>query len=314
MSDYSLAQVVAVIPCLDEERFVGDVVARARRHVDHVIVVDDGSTDGTTRVASEAGAEVVRHERARGAGAATRTGFGAALRHNPDAVVTLDGDGQHDPDEIPVLLAPLLRGEADLVIGSRFLPSTQQAQQTQSTRVAPATQATQRTQETLETQPTEATPSTQTAQETHEAQATERTPATETTPETEQGQSPQQAAATEQTLRTQQAQVTRPRPYRRFGIWVITWLLNVGSRVKISDSQSCFRAHSRRLVEALDIREDGFGFSIEVLVQARKQGFRVQEVPISCIYHSQGSTLNPFHHGLSVALAAIRLRFRSASR
>jgi glycosyltransferase involved in cell wall biosynthesis len=113
--------VIAVIPCLNEEKFLGNIVTRASGHVDKIIVIDDGSNDNTAGVAARAGAEVISHTARKGAGAATRTGFKAALQLGADIVVTLDGDGQHNPDEIPVLLDPLIKGHADLVIGSRFL-------------------------------------------------------------------------------------------------------------------------------------------------------------------------------------------------
>lgn len=113
-------RIVAVIPCLNEARFVGDVVTRTRKYVPEVIVIDDGSSDGTGEVAAKAGAEVIRHDRPGGAGAATRTGFLAALDRGADILVTLDGDAQHDPDDLPGILAPAMDG-ADLVIGSRFL-------------------------------------------------------------------------------------------------------------------------------------------------------------------------------------------------
>lgn len=113
---------VAVIPALDEERALGSVVLRAAQHVDRVLVVDDGSRDRTAEVALLAGAEVVRHARNQGKGAALRTGLRAAVERGADLLVLLDGDGQHDPDFIPAVLAPLARGEADLVVGARTLP------------------------------------------------------------------------------------------------------------------------------------------------------------------------------------------------
>ncbi len=114
-------KIIAIIPCLDEANFIGDVVSSAAKFVDTVIVIDDGSKDDTARVARNAGAEVISHPGRRGAGAATRTGFETALRYGADIVVTLDGDGQHDPSEIPVLVQPLMEGKADITIGSRFL-------------------------------------------------------------------------------------------------------------------------------------------------------------------------------------------------
>ncbi|AEH25448.1 glycosyltransferase family 2 protein [Pyrococcus yayanosii] len=111
-----------VIPAYNEELTIGSVVALAKKYGD-VLVVDDGSTDRTSEVAQRAGAVVIRHPTNRGKGAALKTGFEYALRNNYDAVVCLDADGQHNPDEIPLLIDPIIRGEADLVIGSRYLNS-----------------------------------------------------------------------------------------------------------------------------------------------------------------------------------------------
>jgi len=227
----STAKIIAVIPCFNEENFIGDIVTRARIYADKVIVIDDGSTDNTSEVAKAAGAEVIRHERRRGAGAATKSGFEAAKTNNADILVTLDGDGQHDPDEIPQVLAPILSCKADLVIGSRFL--------LQNIKKVPK--------------------------------------------------------------------------YRKFGIDIITWLYNLGSKKKVSDSQSCFRAYSRKSLEAVTITENGFSFSVEVLIQARKKGFVITEVPTSCVYHSQGSTINPLTHGLGVAWNVVKHRLKSLS-
>jgi len=119
--------VVAVIPCFNEERFIGSVVLKVKKHVDKVLVVDDGCTDGSAEVAMAAGALVVRHDCNRGLGAALRTAFQKAKELGADVVVRLDGDGQHNPDEIPTLVAPILRGEADVVIGSRFLTGKERA-------------------------------------------------------------------------------------------------------------------------------------------------------------------------------------------
>jgi len=219
-------KIMAAIPAYNEEQFIGDIVTRTKKFIDKVIVIDDGSTDNTSKAAQAAGAEVIKHKTRQGAGGATKTAFEAAKRSYADILVTLDGDGQHNPDEIPQLLAPILNEEADLVIGSRFLKSN------------------------LSNMP----------------------------------------------------------KYRKFGIDVITFLYNFGSKARVSDAQCCFRAQNRKLIEAVNITDAGFGFSVQVLIQARKKGFTIREVPISCIYHSDGSSLNPVTHGLGVAFNVIKHR------
>jgi len=219
---------VAGIPARNEQQFIAEVVRKARKFVDEVIVVDDGSTDDTAEAAKAAGALVIKHETNRGAGAATRACFEEARRRGAHVLVTLDGDGQHDPDGIPQILSPILKGKSDLVIGSRFLG------------------------------------------------------------------------------------FNNPIPrYRKFGINVITWLYNLGSKLRISDAQSCFRAYGERALHSLNITQRGFSFSVELLVQARQKGFTITEVPISCIYHSASHSANPVTHGLGVALTVVKLRLES---
>ncbi|MCX6005496.1 MAG: glycosyltransferase family 2 protein [Chloroflexi bacterium] len=221
--------IIAVIPCFNEEKFIGEVINKTRKYVDHVVVVDDGSTDRTVEIATAAGADIIRHKNQRGAGAGTMEAFEFAKKTNADILVTLDGDAQHNPDEIPVLLKPILDNEADMVVGSRFL---------------------------------------------------------------------------------KQAEI---RAYRKFGIDAITSCVNFGSKVKFSDSQCSFRAHNKIIIESVDITDNSFGYSVEVLIQARKMGARITEVPVSCIYHDQGSTLNPISHGLSVFFRVFwhRVRLRA---
>jgi glycosyltransferase involved in cell wall biosynthesis len=220
--------VIAAIPCYNEEQFIDNVVRRVSRYVDQVVVVDDGSSDRTAEVAEAAGATVVRHDVNKGPGGAYKTCLQVARDNGAEILITLDGDEQHDPDEIPRLLQPLLHGEADLVVGSRFLD---------------------------------------------------------------------------------QYEVPR---YRKFGIDVITFLYNVGSEVKVVDAQSCYRGYNRKALDRLRITEDGFGFSVELLIQARKKNLRIVEVPISCIYHEASHSMNPVLHGVGVALMVVKHRALAA--
>lgn len=108
-----------VIPVFNEAEAIAGVVSGARRH-GPVIVVDDGSTDGSAREATRAGAEVICHDRRRGKAAALRTGFAAARGRGATVVVTLDGDGQHAPDDVPALLRAAHETPDRLVVGNRL--------------------------------------------------------------------------------------------------------------------------------------------------------------------------------------------------
>jgi len=111
---------IAAIPAYNEEKTIAKVVLQARRYVDKVVVCDDGSTDLTMMIAKEMGADVIQHEKNLGKGVALRSLFEAGRKIGADIFVTLDADDQHDPNEIPKLLEPILRGEASMVIGCRF--------------------------------------------------------------------------------------------------------------------------------------------------------------------------------------------------
>jgi glycosyltransferase involved in cell wall biosynthesis len=113
--------VIACVPAFNEERTIGGVVVRALGQVDRVVVCDDGSVDLTNEIAGRLGAVVVRHGSNMGYGSSLRTLFREALGMGADVIVTLDGDGQHDPREIPKLVGRLGKGDVDIVVGSRFL-------------------------------------------------------------------------------------------------------------------------------------------------------------------------------------------------
>ena len=110
----------AVIPCFNEGATIAGLVGAALQHLPLVVVVDDGSTDRTSEAAQAAGARMVRHETNRGKGAALRTGLALAMKQGFEWAVTLDGDGQHAPDDIPAFLRCAGQTGALLVIGNRM--------------------------------------------------------------------------------------------------------------------------------------------------------------------------------------------------
>jgi len=115
-------RVLVIAPVWNEAGRVRKAVAEVpRQWVDEVLVVDDGSTDGSGEEAVRAGVSVLRHAYNRGVGAAIRTGFDYALRNRYDFVVVISGGGKTPAAEIPSLLAPLFRGECDFAQGSRYL-------------------------------------------------------------------------------------------------------------------------------------------------------------------------------------------------
>lgn len=115
-----------VIPAFQEELVIGAVVSELRTAWSNVVVIDDGSRDGTGDAARAAGATVLTHTINRGQGAALQTGISYALRRGAEYIVTFDSDGQHRVEDIPLLLAPLRSGTADVALGSRFLGSTEE--------------------------------------------------------------------------------------------------------------------------------------------------------------------------------------------
>jgi len=109
------------IPALNAEKSIGKIVKKCLNHVDEVIVCDDGSSDNTATIARENGAEVISHEKNQGYGAALMTLFDQARKKDTDVMITLDADGQHDPNDIPLFLKKMKENKSDIVIGSRFL-------------------------------------------------------------------------------------------------------------------------------------------------------------------------------------------------
>lgn len=121
-SNYS-KKTLAIMPAYEEQESIGSVLKKIRqvdKHID-ILVIDDGSKDRTTNVSRLYGATVIRHSSHMGYGVALQTGYKYAFERGYDYVVQLDADGQHDPVYIPEVLKAVMSGEADLVLGSRFL-------------------------------------------------------------------------------------------------------------------------------------------------------------------------------------------------
>ena len=114
------SKILVAIPAFNEGATIGSVVLKARQFASEVVVVDDGSTDDTAETAALAGAHVIHHARNLGKGIAVRSACLYAREHEPEAFVLLDGDHQHDPNDIPRLVGTVLSGKSDIVIGVRW--------------------------------------------------------------------------------------------------------------------------------------------------------------------------------------------------
>ncbi len=221
----SISNMVA-IPAYNEELTIGSVVARARMHADKVVVIDDGSSDRTAEVAALVGAEVIRHSSNEGYGSAIRECFAIARACDADVLVTLDGDGQHDPDDIPQLIMALQKTGADIIVGSRFTDTTDS---------------------------------------------------------------------------------TIPR-YRKLGMRLLDHATKLGSGLQLIDSQSGFRAYSRKALDAIDLRQSGMGVGSEILFRAADSNLKIEEVGIVTRYDGiRESRTGPLRHGLDVINSIIRL-------
>ena len=114
-------RIVVVIPAYNEERFIGSVILRLLQYPVKIIVVDDGSSDETAKIAAAGGALVFKHGQNLGKAKALNTGIKEACQMDPDVIVVIDGDGQHMPEDLEKLISPVINGEADIVVGSRYL-------------------------------------------------------------------------------------------------------------------------------------------------------------------------------------------------
>lgn len=214
----------AVIPAYNEAKTIRELAERAKKFVDHVVVVDDGSTDETFSEAKKAGVEVIKHEKNRGKAAALKTGF--ARVGDYDVVVMVDADLQHLPEEIPLLLNGI-GGGCDLCIGSRFLSG--QNNMPLLNRIS--------------------------------NRATSR-------------------------------------------------ILSILARQKITDSQSGFRAIKREALDSLELAAERYAIEHIMILEAARDGVKIKEVPISCIYGEETSHINPVKDTANVIYHILRFIMR----
>ena len=217
-------KIIVGIPAFNEEKNIAVLIIQLKKVVDKIIVCNDGSTDLTSEIAEELGATVINHEKNLGYGAAIRSIFLKSKDLDGDVLVTFDADGQHRIDDINKVINPIINGESDLVIGSRFLDESEK-------------------------------------------------------------------------------EVPK---YRKVGINVITKITNATIKKQLTDSQSGFRAYSKKVLNELNPSELGMGISTEILIKASARNFRISEVPIKIIYKGNTSTHNPISHGSSVLFSTIK--------
>ena len=212
------------IPAYNEEKNIAGIISKLKKYTDSIIVCDDGSSDLTGDISEQLGAIVIKHSKNRGYGAAINSLFLKAKELESDVFLTLDADGQHRVEDIPIVTDPIIKNEVDLVIGSRFL-------------------------------------------------------------DTKSEEMPN---------------------YRKVGIKIITKITNLSIKEKLTDSQSGFRAYSRKALQEITPTDDGMGVSTEILIKASNLELKVAEVPIKVNYGGKTSTHDPVSHGTSVILSTIK--------
>lgn len=121
---YKGKNIFLIIPAFNEEKNIKNVISRIPSFIDHIVVIDDGSTDKTAAKAGETGVKVFSHDSNQGVGIAFQSGVDYALNQDFDILVNIDGDGQFSPEEIPDLVEPLIENKADFVTGSRFMAAS----------------------------------------------------------------------------------------------------------------------------------------------------------------------------------------------
>jgi glycosyltransferase involved in cell wall biosynthesis len=223
--DFPLKGLTAVIPAFNEQITIGSVVILAGHYAEKVIVIDDGSTDDTARVAQTAGAEVIRTGTNSGKAHAMFLGLLRAREQGCKAVVMLDADGQHHASDIPSIASAAMGGDADLVIGSRFLKNT------------------------------------------------DNIPL-----------------------------------YRQFGQKTLNLFTNLGCQKSVTDSQSGYRALSRKALDFIDFKSDGYNLESDMIAHFDANRLVIREVPISIRYDVPNMhKKNPVVHGMGVLSRLVSL-------
>lgn len=214
---------VAAMPAYNVSPTISDVIMGCRKYVDRVVVIDDGSSDNTAKVAHSLGAYVVKHNTNLGYGAALKSCFNVARKLGADSLIIIDSDGQHNPDDIPKLLSPL-KQVFDLVIGSRFVSG--------NGKNVPA--------------------------------------------------------------------------YREIGIKVLNFSTYIARGLKVTDSQSGFRAYGKKAIEKIRFNGKDMSAGSEILIQAKEYKLKVTEVEIYCRYDLDNcSSQNAVVHEMTVLLSII---------
>jgi glycosyltransferase involved in cell wall biosynthesis len=125
MKNTNNSHTLAIIPCYNEEITIGSIVLKTKPYVDKILVINDGSNDDTSKIAQQAGATVISHKKNKGKTAAIKTGFKYAISQNFDYAVTIDGDAQHNPREIPTVLENVVNNGNDISLGVRYGNNTE---------------------------------------------------------------------------------------------------------------------------------------------------------------------------------------------
>lgn len=222
-------KICCIVPAYQESRAIKKVVNLSQKYCKCVIVVDDGSTDDTHRIAKESGAIVLRHSKNLGKGAALKTGFNYAIEIDCNIVITLDGDLQHNPHSIPRFIKKIEEG-FDVVVGSRYATKSEDM------------------------------------------------------------------------------------PFvRKLSNLITTQALRVFFKVPVSDSQSGYRAFRKRVLEKIQVRDAGFAAETEILIDAKRAGFKIGEVPIATNYGTEESKIRA-HRDITRWLLTLSRNLLSHSR